>query len=184
MIYLIAGRARSGKNTFKDFVHDELEKRGRKVCDIELMRTLKGYARDYFGWDGREETKPRDFLQQFGTELIREKMNRPLFHINRLIEDIEILSNFFDDFIVDDVRFPLEIEKIKERFPGSLSISIVRDSSVENGLNELQKQHISEIALNGYDQYDVKIVNTTLSKLQEDAEKLVREVEKNEENDK
>lgn len=183
MIYLIAGRARSGKNTFKDFVKEELEKRGHKVCDIEIMRTLKGYAKDYFGWDGKEETKPRDFLQQIGTELIREKMNRPLFHINHLIEDIEVLSNFYDDFIVDDIRFPLEIEKIKEYFPNTISISITRDDYSEDGLTDNQKRHITETALNDYDKYDVKIVNMTLPKLEEEAEKLVREVEQNEKND-
>ena len=41
------------------------------------MRPLKEYLKDYFGWDGSEETKPREALQQMGTELIREEMHKP-----------------------------------------------------------------------------------------------------------
>lgn len=183
MIYMIAGRARSGKNTFGMMIKKELEKRGRKVCNIELMRTLKGYTKDYFGWDGEDETKPRDLLQRLGTEIIREKLNKPLFHINRLLEDVEILSNFFDDFIIDDIRFPLEIESIKKVYPNSICINIERDNYDNSHMTDEQKKHITETALDGYSEYDVKIYNTTLEKLEKDAEKLVREVEENEKND-
>ena len=183
MIYMIAGRARSGKNTFGMMIEDELKKRGRKVCNIELMRTLKGYAKDYFGWNGKDEDKPRNLLQQLGTEIIREKLNKPMFHINRLIEDIEILSNFFDDFIIDDVRFPLEIESIKEVYPKSVCINIKRDNYDNSHMTDLEKAHITENALNQYDEYDVRVFNTTLDNLRKDAEKLVREVEDNEKND-
>lgn len=178
MIYLVAGRARSGKDTLTGYMKEELEKRGRKVCNIEVMRTLKGYCKDYFGWDGKEETKPRDLLQQLGTELIREKMNKPFFHINRLIEDIEVLSEFFDDFIVSDIRFPLEIEKIKEHFPKTIAISIERDINPQDNLTEKQKLHATETALNGYDKYDRIIQNTTLEELQKKAEQLIREVDR------
>lgn len=184
MIYLIAGRGRSGKNTFGTYLASELEKRGRKVCTIELMRTLKGYCRDYFGWDGKDETKPRDLLQKLGTEIIRENLNMPMFHINRLLLDIEVLSHFFDDFIVPDVRFPLEIEEIKKT-KSAVSIHITREDidSVSN-LTEEQKAHITETALNDFQDYDYEIVNERLEQLKKDAEKVVREVENNEENDK
>lgn len=182
MIYLIAGRGRNGKNTFASYIKEHLETRGRKVCQIELMRTLKGYCQDYFGWDGKEETKPRELLQRFGTDIIREKMNRPLFHINRLIEDIEILSNFFEDFIVDDVRFPLEIEKIKKAFPNDkvIAISITRESKkiAEEEMTEEQKHHITETALDGFHDYDYKVENNqTLEDLRRKAEELVKEVD-------
>ncbi len=183
MIYLIAGRGRSGKNTFGQYLKEELEKRGRKVCSIELMRTLKGYCRDYFGWDGSDETKPRDLLQQLGTEIIREKMNMPLFHIHRLQEDISVLSNFFDDFIVDDVRFPIEIEEIRKKYDSTVAISIEREGKYSSGMTEKQASHITETALIGYDGYDYKIINRTLEGLQKDAEKVIKEVEKHEKND-
>lgn len=184
MIYLIAGRGRSGKNTFGTYLESELEKRGRKVCTIEVMRTLKGYCKDYFGWDGRDETKPRELLQKLGTEIIRENLNMPLFHINRLLLDIEVLSHFFDDFIVPDVRFPLEIEEIK-KIKSAVAIHIIRENiDSESDLTEEQKKHITETALNDFHDYDYEVVNVTLEKLMKDAEHIVREVENNEENDK
>jgi len=184
MIYMIAGKGRSGKNTFGTYLKDELEKRGRKVCTIEIMRTLKGYCRDYFGWDGSDETKPRDLLQRFGTEIIREKMDMPLFHINRLMEDIKVLSYFFDDFIVPDVRFPLELEEVKKIYR-AVSIHITReDIKLTSELSLEQQKHITETALDNFDDYDYKIINKTLDLLKKDAEHIVREVEENEENDK
>ena len=80
------------------------------------MKTLKGYLKDYFGWDGLEDTKPRKMLQELGTDIIREKMNMPNFHIDHLTDDIKVLSNFFDIFIVNDIRLPEEIEILKSRF--------------------------------------------------------------------
>lgn len=184
MIYLIAGRARSGKNTLATFIQEELEKRGRKVCNIGLMRTLKGYCKDYFGWDGRDETKPRELLQEFGTGIIREKMNKPLFHIVRLTEDIDILSNFFDDFIVDDVRFPIEVEEIKKRFNDTYAIYITRSNYVHDEMTEKQRHHVTETSLDNFNNYDIHIENKTLEQLKNSAELIVREVESNEENDK
>ncbi len=178
MIYLIAGKARSGKNTFASDLSSFLESRGRKVCVIELMRTLKGYCKDYFGWDGKDETKPREFLQKLGTEIIREKQGKPLFHIERLMEDISVLENFYDDFIVPDVRFPLEIEEIKKRSSmGAVSIQILREDNVQGLAGDLSK-HITETALDNYHDYDFSIQNTSLEELKKQALTIVREVEK------
>lgn len=43
-------------------------------------------------------------------------MNMPNFHIDHLTDDIKVLSNFFDIFIVNDIRLPEEIEILKSRF--------------------------------------------------------------------
>lgn len=180
LIYLISGRARNGKGTVSDILRKEYEAKGLKVCEIQVMRTLKGYLKDYFGWDGREETKPRKMLQQIGTEIIREKMNKPMFHIDRLTEDIQILSNFFDVFIVSDVRLPLEIETIKERFSNVVSINVTREGYV-SPLEVSEQVHITELALNDYKKFDYEIVNCSLKQLTDDIIKIVdSEVIKNE----
>lgn len=88
-IYLISGKARTGKGTVSKIIKEEYEKRNLKVCEIQIMRTLKGYLKDYFGWDGLEDTKPRKMLQELGTDIIREKMNMPNFHIDHLTDDIK-----------------------------------------------------------------------------------------------
>lgn len=182
-VYLISGRARNGKGTVSSIIKEEYEKRGFKVCEIQLMRTLKGYLKDYFNWDGQEETKPRKTLQEIGNDIIREKMNKPYFHIDRLTEDIIVLSNFFDVFIVSDIRLPLEIETLKERFENTISINVTRENYV-SPLDISEQVHITELALNDYDQFDYKIVNSSLKQLTDDIIKIVNsEVDKNEKND-
>lgn len=163
-IYLICGKARSGKNTVGEIIKEELEKENISVCEIGLTRTIKGYIKDYFGWDGDENTKPRKLLQDMGNS-IREKDS--LFHINRLCEDINVLSNWFDVFIVDDVRFPNEIEEIKNRFSDVISIGIEKENYV-SPLSSDTKDDITEHALDNYSNYDFKIVNSDLSKLKSD----------------
>lgn len=179
-IYLISGKARTGKGMVGKLIQAEYEKKGYRVCEIQIMRTLKGYLKDYFGWDGREETKPRKMLQEIGTEVIREKLKKPLFHINRLIEDIEILEHYFDVFIVNDIRLPQEIEEIKKRFPNTVSIHIIRPN-YESPLKIEEQAHITETALNHYQKFDYKITNTSLNQVKSDIIEIVNsEVENNE----
>lgn len=181
MLYLICGKARSGKHEVNKFISDYLKECDHKVCSIQIMRTLKGYLKDYFGWDGHDETKPRELLQKFGTEIIREKLNMPLFHIDRLTEDINVLSAYFDTFIVDDIRFPLEIEELTKRFKDVVVINVERDI---NTLTEEERKHITEVALDNYNEYDYVIENNSnLDDLKEKVEIMVREVERNEVHD-
>lgn len=179
-LILISGRARNGKGLVSSIIKEELEKRGNKVCEIQVMRTLKGYLKDYFDWDGKEETKPRKQLQQIGTEIIREKMNKPFFHINRLVEDIEVLGNFYNYFIVNDIRLPLEIETLKEKFPNSISINVTRIGYV-SPLEVSEQVHITELALNDYKKFDYEIINSSIEVLKNDIIDIIdSEVSRNE----
>ena len=163
-IYLVCGKAHSGKNTASSFMKEYLENKNIRVCEIQITRTIKGYIKDYFGWDGNEDTKPRKLLQDLGN-FIREKDK--YFHINRLTEDIEILANMFDVFIVNDIRLPLEIEEIKNRFNDVTSIGI----EMKNYVSPLSKDEASDItehALDEYKDYDYKIINTNIDELKQD----------------
>lgn len=172
LIFLISGRARNGKGTASKILKEKLENKNFKVCEIQFMRTLKGYLKDYFGWDGSEETKPRKMLQEIGTDIIREKLNKPYFHIDRLCEDIEVLSNFFNVFIVSDVRLPIEIETLKERFDNVISINVTREDYV-SPLEVSEQVHITELALNDYKKFDYELVNSSLNGLEDDIIKII-----------
>lgn len=163
-IYLLCGKARTGKNTVGRIIKEELENTNHKVCEIQIMRTLKGYIKDYFNWDGNEDTKPRKLLQQLGYDVIREKLGLENFHIDRLTEDIKILSNYFDTFIVSDVRLPHEIEEIKNRFNNTVSINIVKDNYI-SPLDKEEANHITETALDNYDNFDYKIINNDIEEV-------------------
>ena len=164
---------RSGKDTIADFMYDLLEKEGKKVCKIQIGQYIKYYATKYFGWDGKEETKPRDLLLKLGTEIIREKID-PDFHIDRLIQDIRVLSYFYDYFIVSDVRLPNEIEKPKDNFDNVVTIKMERYS---DELNSRQKSHITEIALDDYDGFDFIVKNDgTLEELEEKTKDILKKI--------
>lgn len=171
-VILIAGKARVGKDTFADYLCDELEKNNKKPVKIQVSQYIKYYAMKYFNWDGKEDTKPRELLQTLGTEIIRNKIDKN-FHIDRLIQDIKVLSYYYDYFIVSDIRLPEEIEKPKEVFPFVISIKLERENDI---LKDKEKAHITEIGLDNYSNFDYVIDNNqTLEQLKDKAINLLKE---------
>lgn len=175
-VYLISGPARNGKDTIANFLEDEYVRRGYKVCRTQISKYLKMYIKDYFGWDGSEETKPRDLLQKLGTDIIREKLKKERFFVDRTIEDIDILSHFFDVMIISDIRFPLEITGIKEAYYDVVSINVKR-INFETELTREQQKHKTETALKDFKDYDYNIINDTLEKLEKDVIDIVSKEE-------
>ena len=173
-VYMISGKARNGKDTLAGFMKKYFDENEKKACIMHIGNYIKHFAIDYFGWDGKDETKPRTLLQQLGTEIIREKMNKPLFFTTRLIEDMEVLSNFYDVIIVSDVRLPLEFDEISKVYPDMVKMHISRPELVSN-LSETEQKHITEIALDEYKDYKYDIVNTTLEDLEQQAKRIVEE---------
>ena len=172
-VILIGGKARSGKDTLADILTEELIKKNKKVCKIQVGQYIKYYAQKYFGWDGKEETKPRDLLNELGTEIIRKKIDEN-FHIDRLIQDIKVLSYYYDVFIVSDIRFPIEIDKPKNEFKNVFSIKVIRENKE---LNDLQKKHLTETSLDNYNRFDYKIENSgTIEDLKIKAKKTLQEI--------
>lgn len=182
-VYLISGKARHGKDTLGKYLKKYYELRGKKCCIMHFSSYLKHYAEEYFGWDKEKEEKPRELLQKLGQEIIREDLQKPYFLIDRITEDIEILSHFFDVFLITDVRLPLEIEIVKQRFANAVSIHINRFNFETKELNESERSHLTETALDDYQNFDYKIENTTLENLEKDAENVVRKEEFNDEKD-
>ena len=172
-IILIGGKARSGKSTIANFMVEELKKQGKKPCELQIGQYIKYYAMKYFNWDGKEETKPRSLLQELGTEVIRNKID-PDFHIDRLIQDIEVLSYFYDTFIVSDVRMPVEIEKPKTKFDNVVTLKMVRES---DELNSKEQKHVTETALDSYEGFDYIINNDkTLEDLEIKAKDILERI--------
>ncbi len=182
-IFLVSGKARHGKDTIGNFIEEYCKENNIKVCRTQIAKYLKMYIKDYFGWDGSEETKPRTLLQELGTDVIRGKMNKPYFFANRTVEDLEILSNFFDVAVITDIRVPLEIESIKEKFNDVVVIKVER-INYESEMTKEQQNHKIENSMNDYNDYDYILTNDTLDQLQEDViEVLKKEGISNEKND-
>ena len=144
---------------------------------MHITEPLYCYAKNYFEWDGNENNKPREFFQKMGIEIINEKLGKKDFLLNRLYEDIEILENFFDTFIITDARLINEFESIKEKYKDVITIKLER-KNYNDYLSEEEKKHITEKEVNNYKDYDYIIENRNL----DDLKLAALEIIKNEEN--
>ena len=176
-LYLVAGKARHGKDTFSSYLKEVYESHGKKLIVTQLSKYIKYYAREMTGWNLTEEDKPRELLQQLGTSVIREKLGKDDLFIKRIIDEVDIFSCFYDAIVISDVRLKKEVDDLKEKFPDLIAIHINRPN-FDNGLTEEQKKHKTEVDLDDYDKFDIRIVNTTLEKLKEDAEKIYTDNER------
>ena len=92
------------------------------------------------------------------------------------IEDIDILSHFFDVMIISDIRFPIEITGIKEKFDDVVVINVKR-INFETELTAEQQSHKTETALDGFNDYDYCLINDTLEGLERDVKEIVHKEE-------
>ena len=91
-LFVISGKARSGKGEITKIINNYYKE--KKCINISFAYYLKQYAKKISNWDGREETKPRELLQQLGTEVIRRNIDS-LFFVDEIIKDIKVYSFFF-----------------------------------------------------------------------------------------
>lgn len=147
MIYLILGKAGHGKDTIAEIIKDSL---GERTAVTSYAGYLKWMYTQFFNWNGVKDENARTDLQVIGTDIIRETYNED-FWVDRVIEQIEIFSGKFDNFIIPDARFINEIEKVKKRF-GSNQVSVIRVVRLdyESNLTEMQAGHRSETELDNY----------------------------------
>ena len=158
LIILLCGKARSGKSTVSRVMKNELKKDGSKVIISPYTKYLKKIIEDVTDEKIDDNNKPRDLLQKISSDLIKGKLGYEDFFINRQIEDLSIYSYFADYIIVPDVRFPREILEISKNFKRVISVLVTRDGDYSD-LTLEQKQDITEVALDNYDDYDYRIVN-------------------------
>lgn len=175
-IYLLAGQARSGKDTVMKTITKYYEEKNKMVVNLGFTDYIKNYAMKITNWDGSDETKPRDLLQILGTDIVRNQINKDFF-INRLCEDITVYKYFFDVIIISGARFPNELEVPKKLFKNVKTIKVERPNFT-NELTEKQKAHITEHALDDYNNYDYIITNDgNLTNLENKTLNILKEVE-------
>ena len=171
-LFIISGKAKSGKNEVAKIIENYYKK--KKCITISFAYYLKDYVKRITNWDGSEETKPRELLQKLGIELIKNKIDNKLL-INRIIEDIEVFSYFYDIIIISDARLIDEIEVVKEKYPNSISIRVSRNN-YDNLLNKEEKNHITETNLDDYIGFDYTVINNNYTELKEKIENILRMV--------
>lgn len=175
-IIIISGKARSGKDTTSLMLNEMLKAKGYKVLNLQYSTYIKDYAKTISGWDGSEESKPRQLLQELGTSVIRNQIDE-LFFVKRIIGDIKVYSYYYDIITISDCRVKAEIDVPKTEFDNIIAVSVTRPN-FDNGLTEEQKKHFTEIDLDDYDKFDYEIVNDgTLDDLKKKVEKFVGDID-------
>ena len=150
-IFLIAGKAGSGKNEVANKIKEYLP----NTIITGISKYIKLFALEYTNWDGRDLNKPRKFLQTMGDK-IRQVDNN--FLINRIIEDLKIYELDYSNVIISDIRLINEIEEIKKTNNEIITIKVISSTSKRN-LSEEEKQHITETELDNYNKFDYIIEN-------------------------
>ena len=170
-IYVLSGKAGSGKTLLSTMIEDIYFKKGKKSISLAYASYLKEYAKNVLGWDGNEDTKPREFLQQVGVELIKTHIDEHML-VNRVVEDVKVYSYFYDVIIITDARFEDEINYIKDNFE---NVSVIRvEGKRERGLTKDQKEHKTETGLDNFSKYDYVIENDgTVYDLRKKIEKII-----------
>jgi len=174
-IFLLAGKARSGKGEVAKSIRKIYDQQGQKTVITEFSKYLKLLAREMTDWNGSEETKPRRFLQDMGT-FIRKNLKNPDFLIDRMKEDIKIYQKFFDNIVISDVRFPTEIEKIKQNYPEVYAIYIISEHG-DYDLSIEEANHETEHALDQYNDFDFMVVNDDKMLLDQKMKEILGELE-------
>lgn len=156
-IFIVSGKASSGKDTTCAFISDYAILKSLKSVNLQFSTYIKMYAKKISNWNGDDSTKPRSLLQILGSEVIRNNIDGKFF-IRRIIEDIKVYSYHFDIITISDARFPDELDDIYNEFENVYRVNIKRPL-FNNDLNKDEKKHISELALDDYKNYDYVIIN-------------------------
>lgn len=173
-ILVIAGKAQTGKDAIAKLIRKYGEKYNSKTAIIQYSMYVKLYARALTGWDFEEETKPRTLLQNIGQD-VRSMVNQKFF-INRIIDDIRILVKYVDIIVISDARLPEEIDDIKKEFPHVYKIHIIKNNA-SNNLSYVEAHHITEIALDNYNDFDYTILNDgNIESLEANVDKILKEI--------
>lgn len=158
IIFLVAGKARSGKSTVGNIIYDEYINNNKKVIVSPITKYLKKYIEEITDVKMDETNKPRELLQKLSSVVIKGELGMSDFFIDRMVEDLKVYSYFFDVIVIPDVRFKEEIEVVKNNFKNAILIGVER-INYESELSEKEKNDITEISLDNYNGYDYKIIN-------------------------
>ena len=109
-VYLIAGKAGSGKNEVARIIQEYED----KTIVTGLSKYIKLFAMEMTDWKGQDLDKPRAFLQNMGDTLrgIDED-----FLIKRMVEDFKVYEiSGIENVVISDVRLVHEVEYFKNNF--------------------------------------------------------------------
>jgi len=179
-IILISGKLQSGKNSFADicmeylksklnvsfdFFAKELKERCKedfselisfinKLCESFPDNIKEQLYTEDENWFENKNQLTRILLQIYGTEIFRNRVDVD-YWAKQVVANINESNS--DVIFITDVRFPSEIKALYDfkKDYNIITIRINRDLDREQSFN----QHISETALDDFEQYDYVFSN-------------------------
>lgn len=172
-VILISGFARFGKDTTAFMMRELLEKKKKKVLIIHYADYLKLFCKTHLGWNGdKVAPEGRRLLQWFGTDVVRK--NYIDTWVDMVIALLKGIKTLYDYVIIPDVRFPNEINKMRDNFD-CVTVRVIRPN-FDNGLTDEQKNHPSEVALKNYPMEYELINDGDLKKLLETTKTFLKDI--------
>ena len=166
-IFLIAGKAGSGKNEVANLIKEKL---GNSVI-TSFSKYIKLFTLELTNWDGRDITKPREYLQNMGDKLRSIDED---FLTKRILEDILVYKNEnISNVIISDVRLVHEIEYFKKLSEYDVISVRVNSKDSTRNLTNLEKEHHTELELDNYEYFDYILENNFDKNLEEDVIKML-----------
>lgn len=172
LIIVLSGKAKSGKNLVASYIKEYFKE--NNCIEVAYAYYIKDYLKRMKKYDEQDKEKYRSLLQEFGVEFLQKEID-PIFLINRVREDINVFSYYYDVIIVTDARLINEIKMPKEEFERVITIRITIDK--DSPLTPSEQKHITETGLDDYLDFDYIIENNdSLEKLKNKVIKIMDEV--------
>ncbi len=160
-IFLIAGKSGSGKGEVAKMIKEYYIYKLENCVITNYSKYIKLFAQELTDWDGNENTKPRKYLQELGDKI---RSVNPKYFTTNMLADLKVYNTLCDNVIISDVRFPNEIEEIKLNYDNVYAIYVENQFS-NSSLSIEEQTHITETALENYDEFDLTVINDDLNKV-------------------
>ena len=140
-VIVISGRAQHGKDTIAQMIKEQLKDDDIDVLITHYADLLKYICKQYLGWNGNKDEDGRRLLQYVGTDVVRRRV--PDFWVDFIISILTLFDGRWGYVIIPDVRFPNEVQKLRDCGFDVIHIHIDRPD-FNNGLTDEQNSHESE----------------------------------------
>lgn len=151
-VIMFSGKARTGKNTFAEFVCEALEAKGYKVLTTAFADFLKSICAAHYGFTGEKKGEGRSILQEVG-DVFRKNYEDIFVDIVKSL----VYGSFgeYDYVLITDLRFLNEAGKIKTTFGDIVRTVRIERPDLETDLTGEQQKHASETQMDTYKFEDI-----------------------------
>ena len=172
-IILLSGKARNGKSETAKIIKKKLKSKGNKVLITAYGHLVKFICEKFFDSDGQKNEYNRSLWQYVGTDVIRKE--KPNYWVDFIIDIISMFPNEWDYVIVDDCRFPNELNRYGEEWD-TITVRVNR-LNFKSPLTLEQQNHISETNLDNFS-FDYVIESESgLDNLEKEVDKFLKWME-------